>query len=382
MRKQIFSLCMMLIMIISICCVQPSSTAEADTVCRVVYNSTRGKGLPSAQIVEAYSYFNVSSKIPTCTGYIFLYWKRYKTQENIYPGESYYFDGTRGTITFDAVWKPETYIIHYDANGGVSAPKDTYATYWEVAELTSEVPFREGYKFVGWGKERNSTTGASPGAKFTYTSASSTTYYAVWKKVYTVKYLANGGINAPNEQTKLQGTSLTLSEKQPTRKGYYFWGWSTDSSDTSVTYLPGDTYTDNASITLYAVWGKSPNVNVKGESNSPNANVKGTNSSNKKDSKETNTIKPAKVKVSLKAGKKKVTVKWSKVKGAMGYTIYYKTSKKGKWKKLKNLSAKKTKYVKKKLKSGKKYYFTVKAYKKVNGKKVYGKFKIKKVKVK
>lgn len=95
-----------------------------------------------------------------------------------------------------------------------------------------------------------------------------------------------------------------------------------------------------------------------------------------------NAKKPAKVKFSLKAGKKKVSLKWSKVKDVSGYTIYYKTSKKGKWKKLKNLSAKKTKYVKKKLKSGKKYYFTVKAYKKVNGKKVYGKFKIKKVKVK
>lgn len=373
MRKQIFSLCMVLIMIISICCVQPSSTVEADTGCRVVYNSTRGKGLPSAQTVEAYSYFNVSSKIPTCTGYIFLYWKRYKTQENIYPGELYYFDGTRGTITFDAVWKPETYIIHYDANGGVSAPKDTYATYWEVAELTSEVPFRDGYEFVGWGKERNSTTGAKPGAKFTYTSASSTTYYAVWKKVYTVKYLANGGINAPNEQTKLHDTSLTLSKKQPTRKGYYFWGWSTDSSDTSVTYLPGDIYTDNASITLYAVWGKnSPNAKGIGETDGSNTKVVG----------ETNITKPAKVKFALKAGKKKVTVKWSKMADISGYTVYYKTSKKGSWKKLKNISAKKTKYLKKKLKSGNKYYFTVKAYKKVNGKKVYGKYATKKIKVK
>lgn len=111
-----------------------------------------------------------------------------------------------------------------------------------------------------------------------------------------------------------------------------------------------------------------------GTSTEKTTNAKGTISSV--------STKPAKVKFSLKAGKKKVSLKWSKVKGVSGYTIYYKTSKKGKWKKLKIFSAKKTKYVKKKLKSGKKYYFTVKAYKKVNGKKVYGKFVTKKIIVK
>ena len=91
---------------------------------------------------------------------------------------------------------------------------------------------------------------------------------------------------------------------------------------------------------------------------------------------------PAKVKFSVRAGKKKASLKWEKVTAVKGYTVYYKTSKKGTWKKLKTVSNKKTSYTKKKLKSGKTYYFTVKAYKKVNGKKVYGKFTIKKVKVK
>ena len=92
--------------------------------------------------------------------------------------------------------------------------------------------------------------------------------------------------------------------------------------------------------------------------------------------------KPAKVKFSVRAGKKKASLKWKKVTAVKGCTVYYKTSKKGTWKKLKTVSNKKTSYTKKKLKSGKTYYFTVKAYKKVNGKKVYGKFTIKKVKVK
>lgn len=71
-----------------------------------------------------------------------------------------------------------------------------------------------------------------------------------------------------------------------------------------------------------------------------------------------------------KAGKKKVSLKLKKVKGANGYRIKYATNKK-----LKNAKTKMTKSVNvviKKLKKGKKYYFKAQAYKLVNGKKLYG----------
>lgn len=75
---------------------------------------------------------------------------------------------------------------------------------------------------------------------------------------------------------------------------------------------------------------------------------------------------------SLKKGKKKATLKWKKVSGAKGYRIQYSTSKK--FKKAKVKTSKKTSIVIKKLKSKKKYYFRVKAYK-VNSskKKIYSK---------
>ena len=74
---------------------------------------------------------------------------------------------------------------------------------------------------------------------------------------YTVTYHANGGTGAPASQTKYYGNDLTLSDTIPTRSGYTFVGWSTSSSDTSATYSPGDSYTVNASRTLYAVWEKA-----------------------------------------------------------------------------------------------------------------------------
>ena len=74
---------------------------------------------------------------------------------------------------------------------------------------------------------------------------------------YTITYNANGGSGAPASQTKYQNQNLTLSSTKPTRSGYTFLGWSTSSTATTATYAPGDTYTTNASATLYAVW-RSP----------------------------------------------------------------------------------------------------------------------------
>lgn len=71
---------------------------------------------------------------------------------------------------------------------------------------------------------------------------------------YTISYNANGGSGAPANQTKWNGTALTLSSTKPTRTGYTFLGWATSSTATSATYSAGGSFTANANTTLYAVW--------------------------------------------------------------------------------------------------------------------------------
>ena len=97
-----------------------------------------------------------------------------------------------------------------------------------------------------------------------------------------------------------------------------------------------------------------------------------------------NTVnKPAKVKsVKLTAKKKKLNVKWKKVSGATGYEVMYaKNNKFTKGKK--TVKVKKNKVTLKRLKSKKKYFVKVRAYKTVNGNKCYGKWsKVVKKKVK
>ena len=93
---------------------------------------------------------------------------------------------------------------------------------------------------------------------------------------------------------------------------------------------------------------------------------------------------PASVKAT-KSGTKQVTVKWQKVKRAAGYEVYRSSSKNGTYKKISTIKKSATvKYTDKKgLKKGKTYYYKVRAYKTVKGKKYYTDFSsVKSIKVK
>lgn len=79
---------------------------------------------------------------------------------------------------------------------------------------------------------------------------------------------------------------------------------------------------------------------------------------------------------------KKAVVSWKKVTGAAGYQVKYSLKKNLKSAKTKNV-AKKTKLTITGLKKNKVYYVKVRAYKKANGKKVYGAYsKVVKIKKK
>lgn len=97
-----------------------------------------------------------------------------------------------------------------------------------------------------------------------------------------------------------------------------------------------------------------------------------------------NTTLPATPIIRLKSSSKQATVRWRRVARANGYQIFMSTKKNGKYKRVATVkNGKKIKYTKKKLKSGKTYYFKIRAYKKYNGRKVYSAYStIKKIKVK
>lgn len=165
---------------------------------------------------------------------------------------------TKTTKYTFAGWKATNGTVYA---GGASYTTDaatTMTAQWTSNSSTTSVtlptPTRTGYTFQGWWTASTGGTKVGNGGA-TYTPTASTTLHAHWAIiVYTVSYNANGGSGAPASQSKNHGTNITLSSTQPTRSGYTFLGWSTNSTGTGTAYASGATYSTNANATLYAVW--------------------------------------------------------------------------------------------------------------------------------
>lgn len=69
---------------------------------------------------------------------------------------------------------------------------------------------------------------------------------------YRITYDANGGIGAPNSQTKIYNSAIRLSSVIPTKTGYEFVKWV--SNEPKGGYQPNDIVTYNGNLTLVALW--------------------------------------------------------------------------------------------------------------------------------
>lgn len=78
-----------------------------------------------------------------------------------------------------------------------------------------------------------------------------------FKTNYEIKYDTGGGSMPPKEQTKMPGQEIKLSDQIPVKRGYQFLGWSTSNTESVPTYKVGDTFKEDKSVTLYAVWEKN-----------------------------------------------------------------------------------------------------------------------------
>lgn len=183
-------------------------------------------------------------------------------------GFSHGTDYATTTVTVPAVARP-TYTVSYNANGGSGAPASQTKQHDITLTLSSTKPTRSGYTFAGWGTSATDT-GVKYSAGGQYTGNANITLYAIWTNAakLTITYNANGGSGAPSSQTHLINTVSKISGAKPTRDKYVFLGWSTSSTATKATYIVDGQYTNNsftngATVTLYAVWlKKSPNIYI------------------------------------------------------------------------------------------------------------------------
>lgn len=248
-------------------------TIPALTTYTVKYNANGGTGAPTSQTKRYGESLKLRIGVPTRTGYNFVNWKSTQGSTVYYflPGETTTYNGNQ---TMYAQWQKKTYTIKYNANGGTGVPSSQTKTYGTNLTLSSTKPTRasksttdeEGvvtttsYKFLGWSTnpDAKSATWAAGG---TYTSNSGATLYAVWKvstssvdTEFIVSYDANGGKNAPDDQVKKKGVTLTLRTGEPEWFGYDFENWKSTQGSTTYTFNPGDTTSYDGDQVMVAQW--------------------------------------------------------------------------------------------------------------------------------
>lgn len=119
---------------------------------------------------------------------------------------------------------------------------------------TVDAPKVEGYHFDGWYTGQDGVTPAT----LTNITTDTVVYAKLTPNTYTITYDLNDASGTPpTTQAKTHGQAVKLSETVPTREGYTFLGWGTTASATAASYQPGDMYSVDKDITLYAVWQKN-----------------------------------------------------------------------------------------------------------------------------
>ena len=206
---------------------------------------------------------------PTETGYVFSGWYRTYNAGAATFDEKYSdpFNFATDTVTANtllyAKWKPVTYTIRYNANGGSVTPTTDTKTYAE--NLTLAIPARDGYDFDAWYQNYDSSTKTFTN-EYDGTTDISTTQgdtkdvYAKWTPhQYTVNYDLNGvAATAPATPiTKTYGEALAAGVLQnPTNipSGYEFLGWYKEQATTNQWTGSDDLTTGTDPQTIYAKW--------------------------------------------------------------------------------------------------------------------------------
>ena len=148
------------------------------------------------------------------------------------------------------------------SRGSFSWSADDEDDYDYITIPSSPTPTMSGMEFVGWCTNQSGTgTMYDPGDDVDVDCGATVTLYAIYEDpyvTYTLSYNANGGSGAPLSQSVESSTgsaTFTLRTNEPTRDGYIFLGWTTNSSGTGTLYQPGGTYsTSSTSTTMYAKW--------------------------------------------------------------------------------------------------------------------------------
>ena len=155
---------------------------QSDASCNIQYNGVTVTTNVGGTTKSTNTKFDNTTWYPKNTGdtYASKTIKRTKSDQAISVSGSYSGGGFSGNKSFNiTVPKLDSYTVSYNANGGSGAPSSQTKWYNETLKLSSVIPTRERYEFLGWATSQNGSVSYSAGSN--YTSNSGITLYAVWK---------------------------------------------------------------------------------------------------------------------------------------------------------------------------------------------------------
>lgn len=203
-----------------------------------------------SEYTELYTYGESKALIDcpytSTNNYQFLGWATTEgATEHVYTDKESVLNLTtsdNGVIDFYAVWRADTPMIRFHANGGEGEPSSLYRTENNTYAIPESIPTRTGYIFKGWGTLKdnnevevkyayNTNEGAGSFEPASLTTTAKTILYAVWEEspYCTIRYTkpAELGGNVPIDTTRYAvGDTIDLNfSTTPTKVGYHFDGW-------------------------------------------------------------------------------------------------------------------------------------------------------------
>ena len=200
--------------------------------------TTRARVLQQVNLVNQLSIKITKTGYHTVAGKEWMYGGRYFDQSAAYMPKDIYpsiGDGDK-SITLEANWQANSYIIQYNANGGAGYMGSTSVTYGSTGSLKKNVFTRKGYYFTGWNTRADGTGTAYTDGQSVYNltdrQGEVITLYARWEPlvfcITTDQQGGTGGTDSIYEKFAvgwffdsdcLTGTDSVII---PQRRGYNF----------------------------------------------------------------------------------------------------------------------------------------------------------------
>jgi len=191
------------------------------------------------------------------TGYTFKEWNT-KIDGS---GDSYKDKGEitlKDNMTLYAQWRPNTYSVAFNNNGGTGTMENQSFTYDVAQDLSKNTFTKEGYPFIKWNTQPDAS-----GTSFideqevinlTDKDGDVVTLYARWVEAYEITFFANDGTGDSKKQFVDAGDTENLEPNPFERAGYSFVEWNTMADGSGTKYADGQEVTPPSNMELYAQW--------------------------------------------------------------------------------------------------------------------------------